>query len=150
MSDISKQAPKQFFPLLPVVRVKDRWEHAKDGTPYKVRLCLDLKSGGYNDSLEDWPFRYRGLDSIAESVEKGDWLATIDLSRFYLRLPAGKRLREAQWFQDPSSYATSTHNNEKMGKKKLTFRQLLSVDFGLKSAPAYTSVVSAELARILE
>ena len=38
--------------------------------------------------------------------------------------------------------------NEK--KKRLRFRQLLAVAFGLKPAPAYASVVSAELIRILE
>ena len=53
MSGVTNKVPQQYFPLLPVVRVKDRWKNAKDGTPYKVRSCLDLKSGGYNDSLED-------------------------------------------------------------------------------------------------
>ena len=150
MSPVTDKPPAQFFPLLPVVRVKDRWKNRRDGTPYKVRLCLDLKCGGYNESLKDWPFRYRGLDSIAESVRRGDWLATIDISRFYLRLPAGQRLRAAQWFQEPSTYASSTHNNEHMQQSKMRFRQLLSVAFGLKSAPAYASIISAELGRILE
>ena len=118
--------------------------------PYKARLlCLDLKFSGYNASFRDWPFRYRGLDAVAENVKKDNWLATLDISRFYLRLSAGKRLWEAQWFQHPSSYKTTTHNNECKQESKLRFRQLLSVAFALKSAPAWASIASGELGRIL-
>ena len=96
MSAATNKRPKLFFPLLPVVREKDKWRHAKFGKEYKVRLCLDLKQGGYNDMLEDWIFRYWGLDWIAENVKRGDWLASVDISRFYLRLPAGAKLKQAQ------------------------------------------------------
>lgn len=137
-------------PLLPVVKEKDRWLFEKFGLAYKVRLCLDLKAGLLNALLTDWPFRYVGLQDVPIVVRKGDWLASIDISRFYLRLPAGRRLREVQWFQEPSSYAASSHDNERMNLRKLSFRQLLSVAFGLKSAPAWASIVSAELARILK
>ena len=99
---------------------------------YKMRLCLDLKCSGYNAKLLDWLFRYCCIDVIAERIKQGDWMAALDISRFYLRLPAG---REAQWFQGPSSYAKSTHNNDRKAEKKLSFRQLLAVAFGLKSAP---------------
>ena len=102
-----------------------------------------------NSLLLDWPFRYLGMDDIASEVKPGDWLAAIDISRFYLRLPAGQRLRSVQWFQDPATYAYNTHDNRRLSAKKRRFRQLLPVAFGLKSAPAWASVVSAELARIL-
>ena len=108
-------------------------------------MCLDVKCSGYNERLYDWPFRYRSLDAIAETVEKDDWLAALDISRFYLRLPAGKKLRELQWFQDPSSYAGDTRDNDRRAKKRLRSRQLLAVAFGLKSAPAWASLVSGEL-----
>lgn len=137
-------------PLLPVVKDKDRWLFEIFELAYKVRLCMDLKAGQLNDMLLDWPFRYVGLQDVPNVVRQGDWLATIDISRFYLRLPAGKRLREVQWFQEPASYASSTHNNERSGAGKLSYRQLLAVAFGLKSAPAWASIVSAELARILK
>ena len=91
-----------------------------------------------------------GIDNIASKVQEGDWLATVDISRFYLRLPAGRKLRSTLWFQDPSSYARNSKDNEQKNAKRLRFRQLLTVAFGLKSATAYTSVVSAGLARILE
>ena len=149
MSAATETRPQLFFPLLPVVREKDRWRRVKHGTDYKVRLCLDLKQGGYNDTLADWTFRFWGLDCVAENVKRGDWLASVDISRFYLRLPAGKKLREAQWFQDPASYGSSTRANERRDVRLLRFRQLLSVAFGLKSAPAYASAVSMEAVRIL-
>ena len=76
-------------------------------------------------------------------------MASIDLSHFYLRLPAGRKLREAQWFQDPASYAKTTNGNERMKPASMRFRQLLSVAFGLKSAPAFASAVSMEEVRIL-
>ena len=149
MSNPVDKAPPIFFPLLPVVREKDKWKKDKYGTEYKVRLCLDFKMGGYNDMLLDWPFRYWNLDCVAENVKRGDWLGTLDISRFYLRLPAGAKLRQAQWFQDPASYGPNTHDNDRMSAHKLRFRNLLSVAFGLKSAPAYASVVSMEAVRIL-
>ena len=150
MSDVCEDMPTFLSPLLPVVRAKDRWRHARTGKDYKVRLCLDLKSSGYNKRLVEWLFRYRGLDSIAESIEQGDWMAVLDISRFYLRLPAGKKLRQAQWFQDPESYGGTTFDNDKKSTSKLRFRQLLAVAFGLKSAPAWASLVSGEFCRILE
>ena len=149
MSDVTAELPAFFSPLLPVVREKDRWRHARSGTDYKVRLCLDLKCSGYNASLAEWPFRFWGLDCVAENVKRGDWLASLDISRFYLRLPAGAALRRAQWFQEPSSYASSTLDNDSQSESCLRFRQLLSVAFGLKSAPAYASAVSMEAVRIL-
>ena len=149
MSEATSDVPPTYFPLLPVVREKDRWLFEKFATDYKVRLCLDFKSGSVNARLFDWPFRYVGIDDIASTIKPGDWLATVDISRFYLRLPAGRRLRAVQWFQDPRSYAANSRDNEHMSNRKRRFRQLLAVAFGLKSAPAWASVVSAELARIL-
>ena len=149
MSNPISDAPPICFPLLPVVRAKDKWKKDKYGTEYKVRLCLDFKQGGYNDMLLDWPFRYWNLDCVAENVKQGDWLGTLDISRFYLRLPAGAKLRRAQWFQDPDTYGPNTHDNDRKRQSKLRFRNLRSVAFGLKSAPSYASVVSMEAVRIL-
>jgi len=149
MSEATSTQPAVFFPLLPVVREKDKWKRDKFGTEYKVRLCLDLKQGGLNDMFLEWPFRYWGLECVAENVQQGDWLATLDISRFYLRLPAGQKLRDIQWFQDPDSYAKTTEGNERKPASKLRFRQLRSVAFGLKPAPAFASAVSMEAVRIL-
>ena len=150
MSPAVASKPKLVFPLLPVVRAKDAWRHKQSGEEYKVRLCVDFKNGGFNDMLDEWPFRYWGLESVAETVSQGDWLASIDISRFYLRLPAGRKLRSVQWFQDPGSFGVDTNANERLGEKRRKYRQLRSVAFGLKSAPAYASAISAEAKRILE
>ena len=150
MSPVVSSVPRLVFPLLPVVRSKDAWRHRQTGEDYKVRLCVDFKNGGFNDMLEEWPFRYWGLESVAETVSRGDWLASIDISRFYLRLPAGKQLRSVQWFQDPQSFAGDTNANERISAATRRFRQLRSVAFGLKSAPAFASAVSAEAKKILE
>ena len=148
LSKPSAIKPKLVVPLLPASRSKHVWRYLKHGTPYKVRLCLDLKAVGVNEATEDWKFRYRGLYDVASKLRKGDWLATLDISRFYLRLPAGPNLQKAQWIQDPETYAKSIKANAK--KKGRRWRQLKSIGFGLKTAPAWASVVSAELARILE
>ena len=148
LSDPVDVEPKLVIPLLPATRSKQVWRFHRDGTPYKVRLCLDLKAARVNDSVADWKFRYRGLEDIAEKLRKGDWLAAVDISRFYLRLPAGRRLRGAQWIQDPRSYGRSSRLNKRYKHKR--WRQLQAVGFGLKTAPAWASVVSGELTRILE
>ena len=140
--------PKLVVPLLPATRSKHLWRYMVHGIPYKVRLCLDLKAAGVNEATADWRFRYRGLDDIASSIRKGDWLASIDISRFYLRLPAGRNLRNAQWIQDPTTYGKDARANKRSSSK--LYRQLQAVGFGLKTAPAWASVVSAELVRILE
>ena len=150
MSPMTDVRPPVFYPLLPVVREKDRWLFVNEQIMYKIRLCMDLKNGGLNDVYEDWLFSYLGIDNIAAKVKQGDWLAAIDISRFYLRLPAGRKLRSRLWFQDPSSYARDSRDNEQRAARRLRFRQLQAVAFGLKPAPAWASVVSAELARILE
>ena len=71
MSPVVSSAPRIVFPLLPVVRAKDAWRHSQLGEQYKVRLCVDFKNGGFNDLLADWPFRYSGLESVAETVSQG-------------------------------------------------------------------------------
>lgn len=148
LSPESSSKPKLVVPLLPATRAKQVWRFDRDGTPYKVRLCLDLKSVGVNEGVQDWRFRYRSFEDIAEKIRKGDWLASVDISRFYLRLPAGQNLRKVQWVQVPRTYGGSTALNASQPGKR--WKQLQAIGFGLKTAPAWASVVSGELARILE
>ena len=148
LSKPSTTKPKLVVPLLPASRSKHVWRYLKHGIPYKVRLCLDLKAVGVNEATEDWKFRYRGLYEVASKLKKNDWLAAVDISRFYLRLPAGPNLQRVQWVQDPETYAKSAKANA--NKKRKWWRQLMAIGFGLKTAPAWASVVSAELVRILE
>ena len=55
-----------------------------------------------------------------------------------------------QWLQDPASFAVDTNANERLLDRNRRFRQLRSVAFGLKPAPAWASAVSAEAKRILQ
>ena len=148
LSEPTEAEPAFAVPLLPATRSKHKWRYVRYGVPYKVRLCLDMKAAQVNEATDDWKFRYRALDDVAANLQKGDWLTSVDISRFYLRLPAGQNLRSVQWVQDPDSYAHTTKLNNK-SKRKL-WRQLQAIGFGLKTAPAWASVVSAELVRILE
>ena len=148
LSPPSAKEPQLVVPLLPASRSKHVWRYHKYGTPYKIRLCLDLKSAQVNDATCDWKFRYRGLDDLASSINRNDWLASVDISRFYLRLPAGKNLRSVQWIQDPTTYERTSDANKHSKKKR--WRQLQAIGFGLKTAPAWASAVSAELTRTLE
>ena len=148
LSEPVDKDPEFAVPILPATRSKHRWRFLKHGIPYKVRLCLDLKASKVNRATGDWKFRYKGLDDIAANLKHGDWLASVDISRFYLRLPAGPNLRRVQWVQDPESYAYTAKLNNR--SKRKTWRQLQAIGFGLKTAPAWASVVSAELVRILK
>ena len=148
LSEPVDKEPEFSVPILPATRSKHKWRFLKHGIPYKVRLCLDLKASKVNGSTRDWKFRYKGLDDIAANLQHGDWLASVDISRFYLRLPAGPNLRRVQWVQDPESYAYTAKLNNR--SKRRTWRQLQAIGFGLKTAPAWASVVSAELVRILK
>lgn len=134
-------APGFVTPLLPASKSKQVWRYLRDGTPYKIRLCLDLKATKVNDGVADWKFRYRDLHDVAVNLHRDDWLASVDISRFFLRLPAGRGLRQVQWVRDPHTYSSKTPPR---------WWQLRSVGFGLKTAPAWASVVSAELCRILK
>ena len=142
-------APPAYCPLLPVIKQKHIWRFQQTGIPVSARLCLDLLTSGQNDKVKDWRFRYWSFESVPERVQKGDWLVVLDISKYFLRLPAGKRMRLAQFFQDPSSYGMDSKSNDALPKDRIKWRQLLSVAFGWKVAPAFASTVSAELVRTL-
>jgi hypothetical protein len=149
ISDLLTERPLCVSPLLPVVRSKHRWRFVRYGTPYKVRLCIDFKTGGLNDMVAPWRFRYRDLNDVARKLRRHDYLCTIDISSFFLRLPASKNLRRVQAFQEPDTYAATSKLNDASDSGH-HWRQLNGVIFGHKTAPAWSSCVSAELARILE
>ena len=117
--------------------------------PAKAWLCLNLKSSGDNDKKAPWMFRYLILQMVTEEVGRHDWLTVLDIDQFYMRLPAGRRMRARQWFQDPQSYAPSDKDNKRQHVSHKRWRQLLALAFGWKTAPAFASTVSAEVTRTL-
>ena len=150
LSPATTEAPSSCCALLPVIKRKDRWRcRVKlDKGPPKARLCLDLKTSRDNDHVLQWLFRYLTFQLIPSEVQQGDWLAVLDIDQFFMRLPAGARMRARQWFQDPDSFPASDAENSAPSHQK-RWRQLLSVAFGWKVAPAFASTVSSELVRIL-
>ena len=86
---------------------------------------------------------------VTEKVDQHDWLTVLDIDQFYMRLPAGQRMRARQWFQDPQSYAPSDKENKRQHVSHKRWRQLLALAFGWKTAPAFASTVSAEVTRTL-
>ena len=53
VSEPTDTQPKVFFPLLPVVKEKDKWRYTRFATDYKVRLYMDLANGDMNDRFKD-------------------------------------------------------------------------------------------------
>ena len=150
LSQPTETAPDSYCALLPVIKRKDKWRCRMklDSGPPKARLCLDLKTSKDNDHVLPWLFRYLTFQLIPSDVQQGDWLAVLDIDQFFMRLPAGARMRARQWFQDPDSFPASDAENASSHHRK-RWRQLLSVAFGWKVAPAFASTVSSELVRIL-
>ena len=142
--------PPHIFPLLPAYRGKHLWRYSKFGTDYLPRITSDITTSGGNRKFAPWLLRYLGLLAICRVISRGDYLSTRDITGFFNRLPAGELLRSFQCFQDPRSYADSSHaNTHKVNSGEASFLQQQSCMFGHKQLPAWASCVSSELARIL-
>lgn len=142
--------PALVFPLLPAYRGKHIWRFKKFGTDYLPRLALDICTSGGKEIFEPWSLQFLAVRALFQIVCRGDYLATKDISRYYNRLLASKRLREFQNFQDPRTYASDTRSNEtKIRNGEAKFLQQTTCMFGHPQLPAYASCVSSEIARIL-
>ena len=142
--------PEFCFPLLPVIRSKDIWRANRLGTDFKVRLTSDSSTAGCNFLFADIKFRYWGVEDFAKFVKQGDYISSIDIKGYYTCLGAGELLRRLQYFQDPTSYASSTKANTlKVRRGDAKFLHQLTCMFGFKQLPWWASCVSAEIIRIL-
>jgi hypothetical protein len=99
----------------------------------KSRICWDGRR--VNAGLEKWPIRYADLRHVLRSLNEGDWVATVDIRSFYLQLPVHPAARHLLAVRDPF---TGEHLRYKV------------LPFGLSTAPAFASLVSGEIARILK
>jgi hypothetical protein len=99
----------------------------------KSRICWDGRR--VNEGLEKWPIRYADLRHVLRSLNEGDWVATVDIRSFYLQLPVHPAARHLLAVRDPF---TGEHIRYKV------------LPFGLSTAPAFASLVSAEIVRILK
>ena len=97
----------------------------------KERLVMDLR--GLNRVTQSWDFQYDSLLRVASRYEPGDQLAVLDLSSAFHLIPVAKeawpllglRVRESYW-------------------------RCTRLPFGYSAAPAICSIVTGELARLVE
>ena len=144
------EKPEMVFPLLPAYRGKHIWRFKKYGTDYLPRLALDICTAGGKEIFEKWPMQFLGVRALFQIIRRGDYLATMDISRYYNRLLASHRLREFQCFQDPATYAQDKCSNDaRIRRGDTVFLQQTTCMFGHPQLPAYASCVSSEIARIV-
>ena len=106
------------------------WQTVVQSTA-KERLVMDLR--GLNRVSREWKFAYDSLMRIAQRYEYGDVFAVLDLSAAFHLIPVAKsawsllglRLRDEYW-------------------------HCTRLPFGYSAAPAICSVLTSELARLLE
>jgi hypothetical protein len=133
---IQRDPPTVISPLTAAVRFIDRFNHIHFGTPLKYRLCLDL-SRSINPLLYDWPLRYADFQHHLALLRPGDWIAQADLSAFYMRLPIHRDFQRFLGVRDPTLPPGSKAGH------------YTSVPFGLRTAPAFASAISAEVLKVV-
>ena len=125
--------PRYVSPLTEAKRYRDEWEAEQRGAVPKRRVCFDA-SRGINDCLTKWAFRYTDFPFILAHVRKGDFLAMVDLRSFYLQLPMAPEFTKYLSLHDPLTGELLRY---------------LRCPWGLKTAPAWASAVTAEVRRAL-
>jgi len=169
LSPPSFKPPSESSSLLPVVRSSARRLFDLDGTPYKVRPCLNLKPN-VNERFLRWRFRFSGVDTavrlILEDAEfdwaAGDdgllWLSVMDLTKYYLYLGLGPVTSALCAFSDPryeptwplkgEPPATWTAGRKAAGRTG-RWRRFVCCPFGLAPMVAYSSALSGEMSQML-
>ena len=100
--------------------------------PIKTRITMDATRSGFNPNAYSPPFRYLSLSVPIAEIQRNDFLAKGDLSRYFwsFQFAEGCRL----WFIVLLSGV---------------FYALLNIFFGITSAPYFTSAYGAEMLRVL-
>ena len=124
--------PRWVGSLTGAERPADVEKAAASGSIPKCRVCLDMSPS--NEHMVEWPMRYEDAGKIATVVRRGDRFFKLDLSSFYLRLPAHWRLQQLQSCRDPFT------------KEIISYRFLA---FGGKVNCTYSSGISAEARLII-
>ena len=104
---------------------------SSDTQQLKPRTVWDGTRSGINTVSLPWPFRFTGLDYALAHLRPGDWMVKVDLAKWYTQLPLHPTVQPYfgfHWAGDDYMYT--------------------SIPFGLSSAPAFASLVSAEIAAI--
>ena len=150
--------PGAGLPSVAVVRDKHRRKAAEDGSVPKGRVAVDPTAPGVNDDMTPWPFRYDDVDAAVRLVSPGCFMGKIDLTKYFLKFAAGRRLQRCLWFSDPR------HEPQWLGKgapspewqrrrrardPSQRYKKYLGCPFGLKVMPAFSSFISGEICRML-
>lgn len=104
---------------------------ASDPHHLKPRTVWDGTQSGLNDVSIPWPFRFTGLEYALTQLKPGDWLVKVDLAKWYTQLPLHPLLHPYFGFAWKGRDFLYT-----------------CLPFGLSTAPAFASLVSAEIAAI--
>ena len=98
----------------------------------KTRVTMDATRSGFNEKAYSPPFRYLSLSVPLAHIQRNDFLAKGDLSRYFwsFRFADSCRLWFIVWIAG-------------------LFYSLLNIFFGLTSAPYFTSAYGAEMLRVL-
>jgi len=121
-------------PLTLAYRFIDKWESSLSGKPAKGRVCFDA-SRGINPNLSEWKFRYTDFPFILNKIHRGDYVASFDLRSWYLQLSIRKSFQKFLSLRCPFT------------AKLLKYAR---IPFGLSTAPAWASLISAELTKMLK
>ena len=120
-------------PLTLASRFPEEWKAKLAGTVPKRRVCFDA-SRGLNWLLLKHKFRYTDFPFILRHLREGCFMAMVDLRSFYLQLPMAPEFTKYLSLRDPFTGELLRY---------------LRLPFGLSTAPAWASAVTAEIRRVM-
>ena len=120
-------------PLTLAKRFSEEWKAKMEGVIPKQRICFDA-SRGLNERLREYKFRYTDFPFILSHLREGCFMAMVDLRSFYLQLPMAPEFTKYLSLRDPLTGELLRY---------------LRLPFGLSTAPAWASAVSAEVRKVM-
>ena len=157
--------PPNTVGLLTVVRDKHMraaraagWPTDPAAKPPKGRVVTDYTAPGTNAALTRWPFRLDGGDEAVKLMKPKCWMVCLDLRSYFNKLPWTEEFSQRfGWLRDPRCDAGKwrfpgtppAHGWPHPDAHKPPYRRMATCSFGLASIPAWSSMVSGQLAKIL-
>ena len=86
------------IPQRTILKEKDRYKASFTMKPAKSRCVCDLRQ--VNRHWRDGGMRYTGHEHFAEQVTVGDYIAVVDISSFYLKVPLAEKMYRYFSFKD--------------------------------------------------
>jgi hypothetical protein len=140
------------LPLHSVIKDSDRLESLRTGKPIaKTRLCVDAKRARVNEFVAPWPMRYATAEHAARLLRKDCYMAVVDIESFFPSLPFAPDFAPYTYISDPRRESAKVAHPSRPTyglQRGPRFRRFSGVYFGLKTAAAYASTISAEIQQI--